>query len=495
MLFPGFAATPRWFIAKLLHNLVQNFGGGLGRQQINWIGNLPGSPAAKARPQGLYVPFIFAKNRYKQNCEIAQFRSATVVERHCLLRRDQFRLRITLPSFGTVLPTLTDIFDPVLLLTFSAFDNVMDMAQQHSASVISLVSEHKKLSAEEVAGHAAAGAKRIAEELCCDLSRQHSARVEALNERDVLRALAIIGGINATITDPASVLRQIVFINYSDIAEALCCVRPKRLSAAHQQSYDEAVEALKRGMTDAEQTLRTDLTTVIHDPQYSLERRRQATEELQELQRNADDRQYGRGTDCVAAREPPGVLEPIVKSLNARLQVGGGAKLRNGLNRVVRRYLRANSVVQQLWATSRPLLPLLAIEWVRDDTALWNFIQAVCHRHKKIYQDGSAYRQSVALHQLAPKIGRDWPATLKHLQKIKAIDPPGDTSVQDALMTKLRKMSSRELREVRDEAKRNKAKATREYRANRWRYKLAGKYRSRKDAREFGSVVTKAWLQ
>ena len=81
----------------------------------------------------------------------------------------KFRLKITLPNLETD-PAITDIFEAVLLSRFSAFDNVMDMAQQHSASAISLVSMHKELSAEEIAGHAAAGAKRIGEELCCGIA-------------------------------------------------------------------------------------------------------------------------------------------------------------------------------------------------------------------------------------------------------------------------------------------------------------------------------------
>lgn len=106
--------------------------------------------------------------------------------------------------------------------------------------------------------------------------------------------------------------------------------------------------------------------------------------------------------------------------------------------------------MRQFWTKSRSLLHIIALEWLRDDQALWSFIGEAMRQWERVYEAFSTHRRSVVLHQLASRFGHDWPLMLKELQsrgvisKAKEDNPSAISKQQNASLMSLRKLASRE---------------------------------------------------
>jgi hypothetical protein len=117
-------------------------------------------------------------------------------------------------------------------------------------------------------------------------------------------------------------------------------------------------------------------------------------------------------------------LEPLAKFLSARLQRDGGEKLFPRLSRIVERYFNASYSTRDTWDRRRPWLCLLTVEWLRDDTALWKFVEAVLVRWANDVGDPhSVHRRSTVLHQTARDHCHEWKRLATHMVKINAISP------------------------------------------------------------------------
>ena len=231
--------------------------------------------------------------------------------------------------------------------------------------------------------HELVGRLLVAKELCLDLARKHASAITQNLKRAQVRR------------------------HYEAIARLLYCCRVKRPSLFQQVMRNKAVEQFVKSRHE-ENRLEQDLLAVSNDPQYSIDRRRGALQQIDEL---------GKHWEKLAEQQHAEVVElSIASSYNqsksermiSRFKKIGRDKFFDRLDSAVRRYLKAR-VKGASWAVSKPatrvpasmsLLQLVALEWLRDKEELWRFLEACLTRWEAVTDPKGIHQQNVMMHNI-----------------------------------------------------------------------------------------------
>jgi hypothetical protein len=248
-----------------------------------------------------------------------------------------------------------------------------------------------------------------------------------------------------------------VIKRYEEIARRLLCKRPKRLSLVQQITRNKVIEQIHQ--SDHDETLwERDLAAVFNDHSYTLERRRAALRQLEELRNEHEQQRERLFGQLVSASLSPIHFEASMVRLARRRRRVGQSKFFCHLDAIICRYLNARES-GATWVGSLPLLHLLALEWTSDRESLWDFIEACFQRWEEVTAPMGAHRQSVEMHSSIvngvyrvtngaltgpfPVNGlKEVPVILK---KIGAIGP-ADANNGVALYDRLRQRSSRNIK-------------------------------------------------
>ena len=103
-------------------------------------------------------------------------------------------------------------------------------------------------------------------------------------------------------------IRQEARLNYESIAKTLYCGRPKP-PLAHPLAQAKKLKAIINRVTGDEARLDTDLAAVIQDPQFSLEQRKHAQQQREELEKEIERRHRTEIVEFVSSRRPSGYWE------------------------------------------------------------------------------------------------------------------------------------------------------------------------------------------
>src|SRR5262249_12765882 len=245
--------------------------------------------------------------------------------------------------------------------------------------------------------HELAGRFLVAKELCLDLATNHASRI-------------------------AENVKQCEVRNrYEAIARSFYCVRVKRRSLFQQVMLNKAVERFRKSCHE-EERFEDDLLAAYHDLQYSLDRRRAALREIEELREQWKQLEEQQHVEIVRLSLPTGHYPPKVQRLICRFRKDGREKFFNRLDSAIRRFLKA-SVGGAQWTASTPitrlavsmsLLQLLALEWLRDKEALWCFLEACINRWEAVTDPTGIHKQNVMMHNIY-ETGEAWDANGKNV--------------------------------------------------------------------------------
>jgi hypothetical protein len=278
--------------------------------------------------------------------------------------------------------------------------------------------------------HRAVSRKLADSELCRDLARRYTRQIKYPNKREAAR------------------------LNYERIASLAYSLRPKPPPAAPPAQVKK-FEVLANGMTREDMRWDLDLAAVVNDPHYSIERRKYAQQQRNELHGEIERRHKHHLIEFVTATTSREHWESRAKRWLTEWHRLGKPRFFQRLENAIRRYLMAREK-EQSWISDLEFLHLLSIEWLRDPSLVWRFIEACINRWSKIGDPRSLHRRSVVSHQILgidPEMlkkqmpkgeAQGWKLVVAHLKKIDAV-APGDASTA----ARLRQMSAREIREVR----------------------------------------------
>jgi len=239
----------------------------------------------------------------------------------------------------------------------------------------------KSASAED---HELAGRFLAAEELCLDLASKYT----------------------STITDNEK--RRKVQDHFRAIAGALYCGRLKRRSLFQRVMLTEAVQRFRKSRHE-EERWESDLLAVYGDPQYSLDRRRAALQELERFRKEWEQLEEQQYDEIVRLSLVTGCHSSRSLRLIRRLKRDGPDKFFDRLDSVIRRYLKAklggapwasSGKPDTLLGFSTSLLQLLALEWLRDKDALWRFLEACLSRWEAVSDPNGIHYQNVLMHNV-----------------------------------------------------------------------------------------------
>lgn len=211
------------------------------------------------------------------------------------------------------------------------------------------VSDVREYSTEEL--HELASLEALTEELC----RKQARKIANTTARPAQRAMIVY--------------------RYEQIALKLIALRPKPLSAEQVKSIKAAERRMVRGarLTKAEAATEARLRRVESNRKSSDEERRSAEKERAALWEEVEARRDRLAIDWIAAKRAGGVRKPFAGTLLARRERDREKKLFADLARCVRHYLSAR---EKRAVRVKPLLHLIALEWLRDDKALFGFLSA-----------------------------------------------------------------------------------------------------------------------
>jgi hypothetical protein len=231
--------------------------------------------------------------------------------------------------------------------------------------------------------HELAGRLLHAKELCLDLARKHTSAIAQ------------------------SLTRSKVRNHYEAIAKSLYCCRVKRRSLFQQVMLNKAVEQFLKSRHE-EERLDEDLLVASEDPHYSVDRRRAALHEIDELRKQSEELAEHQHTEVVKLSISPSYRPPRSQRLISRLRKDGRDKFFDKLDSIVRRYLNAKLEGTQ-WAVSTPatrltasvsLLQLIALEWLRDQEELWRFLEACLSRWEAVTNPTGMHQQNIMMHNI-----------------------------------------------------------------------------------------------
>ncbi len=246
------------------------------------------------------------------------------------------------------------------------------------------------LTPEQLAAHEAAWVDRIRDELCDDIAERCAKGCKRIVDR------------------PMAQLR------YKQIARMLYCLRPKPRSKRQrlviQATWDRAVDCI----SDA--------------------RREEGWEKYAQAMIARDHWKTADGEPITTA-----------KRLVTKWTEQGKRKSLSRLKAIITRYLLAKEMGQN-WAKKLPLLHLLALEYLRDERLLWQFIEAAIKRWKTA--GGDTHRRSVVLHQTAAAHCHDWQKLAAYLKSIKAAAPNERALFNIGLVNTLKSMSADECKKA-----------------------------------------------
>ncbi len=262
--------------------------------------------------------------------------------------------------------------------------------------------------------------------------------------------------------------RVLTVRRYEQIALTLIALRPKPLSAEQVKSFKAAEGRMLRGaqLTKAEAATEARLRRVESNRNSSDEERRSAEKERAALWEEVEARAARLRTDCIAAKRVGGTWQPedrrgtgalagtattAHRLLARRERDGGERKLFADLASCIRRYLLAREK-RAAWVEHLPLLHVLAVEWLRDDQALFGFL-AKCFKTWGDLKSNpqSNLRRRTLIHQLAATHGHDANALHKSLERLDAF-PPVTSNVEiisESRRKRINKDISRGLRKAR----------------------------------------------
>ena len=128
-----------------------------------------------------------------------------------------------------------------------------------------------------------------------------------------------------------------------------------------------------------------------------MHRRKNASRQLAALRKEIERRQKQRYREWVgAACSSESFQSRAERLLNKRASIDS----KEFFEKAIRRYLTAK-VRNATWSASLGLLEYLAFEWLRDDRALWRFLDAAFVRWKDLLKNPkSVRRRSIVIHQL-----------------------------------------------------------------------------------------------
>src|SRR5258708_24237748 len=102
-------------------------------------------------------------------------------------------------------------------------------------------------------------------------------------------------------------------------------------------------------------------------------------------------------------KHPDGSSKTTANRLLRDWKRRGNRDFFNHLSDVIRRYLFAREKGAS-WVASLPLVQALALEWLRDDKALWSFLEACLSRWREIASNPrSTFRRQAVEQQIAVK--------------------------------------------------------------------------------------------
>jgi len=262
-------------------------------------------------------------------------------------------------------------------------------------------------------------------ELCCDVARRHA-------------------------TDPHVIRR------YEEIAQRLFCKRAKPLSLIQQIAKNKILEQIKQS-DHAERLWERDLAAVVNDPSYTLERRREALRQFEEIKNEHEQRREELDEQLVSASLSPTHFAASAVRLAYRRRRFGQCEFFSRLDATIRRYLKAQ-LNGATWASSLPLLHMLALEWHRNQESLRSFLEGCFQRWEETTAPMGTQRQNVIMHgAIAGGLYRvingalegPFSVTMKEvpaiLSEMKAISP-AETNKGVALYDRLRRRSSRNIK-------------------------------------------------
>jgi hypothetical protein len=162
-------------------------------------------------------------------------------------------------------------------------------------------------------------------------------------------------------------------------------------------TYAEKRNAYLNCMTQAETLLSRDLVSVVNDQSYTMHRRVTASLELADLRKEIERRQDHRYGEWVAAACSSESFQSRAERI---LNKFANIDSKEFFEKAIRRYLTAK-VRNATWSASLRLLEYLAFEWLRDERALWRFLDAAFVRWKDLLKNPkSVRRRSIVIHQL-----------------------------------------------------------------------------------------------
>jgi hypothetical protein len=184
--------------------------------------------------------------------------------------------------------------------------------------------------------------------------------------------------------------------HYEQIAVLLYRRRPKPLSEVERMTYAERRKARLDCVTDEEERLLRDLVCVFNDSSCGVERQQKAARQLKELRKEINRRSEQLDDELLIAVQ---FSESFASRAQRMLGKFTWIDSRKFFERAIVRYLRAR-VENVTWATSLPLLHYLALEYMRDKRALWQFLDLAFERWKDLLKNPkSVRRRSILIHQ------------------------------------------------------------------------------------------------
>ena len=184
--------------------------------------------------------------------------------------------------------------------------------------------------------------------------------------------------------------------HYEQIARFLYCRRPKPFS---EVTYAQKRNPSLNCMTHAETLLWRDLASVVNDPSYEMQRRQNAAQELKELREKIDRRSEHLERELLVAACSTESFESRVERMLNKVREFESIDSKKFFEKGIMRYLTAKTQ-KAAWAASLPLVEYLALEWLRDKRALWQFLGDAFARWKQFQNPTSTRHKSVVIHQL-----------------------------------------------------------------------------------------------
>ena len=184
--------------------------------------------------------------------------------------------------------------------------------------------------------------------MCCDIARKHAAKLPARQRVRCQR-------------------------RYEEIARRLLCMRAKSLPIMQRVRKKELFEQIKQSYHD-EMLWARDLIAVSNDQSYTLERRREASRQLDEFRSEAEQRRDELLKESVAASLSRIHFRASVERLAPQRKQMGKREFFCRLDAIIGRYVNAR-ISGATWAASLPLVKLLAFERERDRESLWSFLE------------------------------------------------------------------------------------------------------------------------